>query len=615
MREGIETRITAEKLRSLVERLESFRSHPLGFRVAGTPAERAAAEWIAEEMRSAGLADVALEPVPVNAWEFRTAFVERDDGVRYECVSMGGVPPTPAGGVSGELVFVSRGGRRELAGLDVAGRIVLVDWRDDDLWPFQVGLELGLRGARALIVTSSAGGPYFQADGALGTFDGMWHAGAPPMVTMRKEDAAELRSRGGRVTVVLDATIDPDASGLNVVGFLPGRQRRQPILVGAHHDAWFSGSFDDAAGVAATLVLARAFVDAGVRPRHPIGFISHTAEEYGLADSRYDWCTGAWHQITHAHREWAGRAPFYLNIEGSGLPDPLDVDSPPELRSWVERLCRQAAEDGLLPHGYTLAEPNTLTEVWTFLAAGVPAINVSSFSTAWIQREYHTPLDTAERIDFEYLANLTRLYARFLLEADADPDSIVDLSARRAHLRASLAGLASTPGRARLERALGQAPARRTRSVFTSLARGLHGVDSNGTQCYPHEQAARDVTALESALEALGRGDRSEAALQASRVGLNRLCADLSEGAFRRELDRNDPRTGRLAWAAQGRQTRGPNLWLELASLNGEPGSRPPGPWIERSFRRHLDRARAELERRLELMASAAEGRRLELPR
>ncbi len=507
MREAVETRITADELRSIVERLESFRSHPLGFRVAGTAAEHAAAEWIAAEMRSIGLSDVVLESVPVDAWEFRGAYVERDDGIRYECASMGGVSPTPPEGITAELVAVTRGGRGELEGIDVAGRVVLVDWRDDDLWPFQFGLELGLRGAAALVVTCSTGGPYFQAGGALGTFDGMWHAEAPPMVTIRKEDAAELEARGGRVRVVLDAAIDPDAAGINVVGFLPGRQRRRPILVGGHHDAWFTGSFDDATGVAATLVLARAFVDGEIRPRHPIGFLSHTGEEYGLADCRYDWCIGAWHQITQTHREWAARAPFYLNIEGSGLREPLDVDAPPELAGWVTGVCRRAAQDGLLPYGFTLAEPNTLTEVWTFLAAGVPGVNVSSFSTAWIRQEYHTQFDTADRIDFEYLANLTRVYARFLLAADDDPDAILDYPARTNHLRRSLTTLAPTPGRARLETRLAGLEQASTRSAFTGLARGLHGVDANGTQCYPHEQAARDVSALEAALDALGSGD------------------------------------------------------------------------------------------------------------
>ena len=39
--------ISPEYLRHVVERLESFRSHPLGFRVAGTPEEREATAFIA----------------------------------------------------------------------------------------------------------------------------------------------------------------------------------------------------------------------------------------------------------------------------------------------------------------------------------------------------------------------------------------------------------------------------------------------------------------------------------------------------------------------------------------------------------------------------------------
>jgi len=58
--------IDAAYLRFVVERLESFGSHKLGFRVAGTPEEREATAFIAGEMRDAGLVDVVEEPVPVS---------------------------------------------------------------------------------------------------------------------------------------------------------------------------------------------------------------------------------------------------------------------------------------------------------------------------------------------------------------------------------------------------------------------------------------------------------------------------------------------------------------------------------------------------------------------
>src|SRR5580765_5180830 len=128
--------ISAEYLREVVERLESFGSHPLGFRVAGTPEERAAAAYVAGELRDAGLTDVVEEPVPVDAWRLEEAFVELAGGERLECASFGGVPETGGRGVRGELVPAGRGGRGQLDGLDVAGKVVLVDWEIEPLWPY-----------------------------------------------------------------------------------------------------------------------------------------------------------------------------------------------------------------------------------------------------------------------------------------------------------------------------------------------------------------------------------------------------------------------------------------------------------------------------------------------
>lgn len=600
---GVEAAIDPEYLRLVVERLEGFRSHPLGFRVAGTPEERAAVSFVAAELRDAGL-EVAQERVPVDAWRLTDAYVEAD-GRRFDCASFGGVPETPRGGLAGELVVAGRAGRRELDGLDVRGRVVLVDWRERGLWPYHVGLELGLRGAAALVVTSSAGGPYYQAPGALGTFDGLWHREGPPAVTIRKEDAAQLTA-GRPVRVVLDAPLTRGAEAANVVGLLRGRRRGAPLVVAGHHDGWFGGAFDDASGVAVTLALARAFAAAGVRPRRSIAFVSHTAEEYGIADSRYDWCYGAWYQVVVEHRDWGRRVPFYLNVEGSGSPDRFTVDAPPELAAWARRVCRRAARDGLLPYGFALGTPTTWTEVWPFLAAGVPGLNVSTFTSEYQRTDYHTQRDTADSVDFDYLARLTRICARFLAEAGERIDEVLDYGARARELRRSL-------GKHRLD--LAPLERARGRAAFTAVGRGFHGLDAQETAAYPHEQTTCDVALLEEALALLREERRPAAAQRLARVGLNRLCADLSEEAFALERGRRGRGAERATWGAQGDPDVGPNLWRELASLRGEPGARPPGTWIEQSVERHLARSRRELARRLDRMAAAASGRVFPLPR
>jgi Iap family predicted aminopeptidase len=582
-------KFSSEYLQHVVERLEGIGSHPLGFRVAGTPEEREAVDFVAREMRSLGLQDVTKEPVPVDAWRLREAFVELPDGARVEAASFGGVPETGGRGVSGELVRVGRGGRRRLDRLDVAGKIALVEWQVARLWPYHVGLELGLRGAKAMVLFAPEGGPFYQAKNALGTFDGIWHAEGPPCVTIRREDALKL---DGRVRVVLRAPREP-AKAANVTGYLDGQRRGAPTIVAGHHDGWFGAAFDDATGVAVTLELARAFVEARVKPRRAIAFVSHTAEEYGIAESAYDWCYGAWYQVVAEHRDWTTGSPFYLNVEGSGRRgDVFSIDVPPELRAWIRRHCRGAARDGLLPNGYALDRPNTWTEVWPFLAAGIPGINVSTFTTDFDRTEYHTQYDTSDKVDFDYLAKLTELCARLLLDEPA-----LDFAARDRELRKH--GLK-----------LPKVEPSDERRRFTAIGRGLYGIDAIDAPRYPHEQTASDVELLERAL-----ADLDNAAAPLSRVGLNWLCADLSHEAFRIERGRRGRRARRACWGVQGDADPGPDLWRELASLRGDPGARPPGPWLEQSLRRHLDRSRRELARRRERMAAAAAGRVFPLAR
>ena len=67
--------IDAAYLRHVVDRLASIGSSPLGFRATGTPEDRAVADFVAAEMRDMGLAEVAIEPVPVDGWRLLDASV------------------------------------------------------------------------------------------------------------------------------------------------------------------------------------------------------------------------------------------------------------------------------------------------------------------------------------------------------------------------------------------------------------------------------------------------------------------------------------------------------------------------------------------------------------
>ena len=206
-------------------------------------------------------------------------------------------------------------------------------------------------------------------------------------------------------------------------------------MVGAHHDGWFRAAFDNATGVAALLAIARALAAAGHRPRHRICFTSRTAEEYGLEDTPFDYCIGAWRQVSDTHPEWGASAPFHLCLEASGHPAlRLAIAAPPELAPWARRVGRAGRRAGWLPTSWRVVAPRTETEIWPLLVSGIPGVTVLTWEDAFMRTDYHTPRDTPAMVDFDLLARQTRFYAYLLLRADADPGGILDHGARAAEL-------------------------------------------------------------------------------------------------------------------------------------------------------------------------------------
>jgi transcriptional regulator with XRE-family HTH domain/Iap family predicted aminopeptidase len=600
--------IDAAQLREVVERLASVGSSPLGFRTTGTPEDREVAAYVAAQMRAIGLDGVAIEDVAVDGWRFEGAALAVA-GHRFEASSMGGVPPTPHAGIEAPLVDAGAAEPRRLDRLELAGTIALVDWRKAALPLCDIALELGLRGAAGVVANCPAGADYYQSDGVIGAFDGHWHDGAPPMVLIAKEDAAAVRATldGGarRARMTLRAQRLPGVRGANVVGSLPG-EAGGPIVVGAHHDGWFRAAFDNATGVAAMLGVARGLAAAGHRPRHRVCFTSRTAEEYGLQDSSFDWCIGAWRQVRDTHPEWGEQAPFHLCVEASGHPDlRLVLEAPVELAGWARAAGRAGRREGWLTSGCRVGPPVTGTEQWPLLVSGVPGVAAYTWEKSFARTDYHTPRDTPAIVDFDHLERLTRFYAYLLLRADADPDGILDHRARAEDVASAAARLG--PAGERLRVAAGAHAGAGGRAAFTRVGRALVAVDAGGSIAYPHQQAAKDVAGLQDALAALRAGDRRGAARALTKVGANAVAPLLSEATFARRARRLRPAAAGASWASASHLTASPELWAEIAALGSRAGAPVPGRWVERSLERHLERSRAELSRRVEAMAGALE--------
>ena len=521
------------------------------------------------------------------------------------------------------MLFVGEGGRADVRDLDLDGRIALFDWRGDQMyWPSLTAAELGraepsLPSARAFPADATT-----KAERSLRQLrrDGPRRIATARLPPERGRCRADRRLRGGaplRARLVIDAELTLGATAHNVIGVLPGRSHESPIVIGGHHDAWFSGAFDDATGVAATLAIAKALIDSGYEPNHTIVFTSHTAEEYGRADSQFDWLIGAWWQIAHQHPAWAHEAMLYLNIEGTGLHEPTAVDSPPELRRFARRVIRRARGDGLLPYGNVWDVPRTGTEQWPWAAAGVPSLGVADAAPRYMEAAYHTQHDSLELIDRQRLADAIRLYARLVIAADRDPSSLLDLAARSRHVRRAgrlplldACGVSTRRVRMALDRHEAAACRNVTyasaRAAFHATAVAVEGLNARDKQDIAHRQAAADLAALCEGERGLARGRRDRAAAAFERVGRNALASRLSERVFTHDAARHRPDHAGINWAGP-HVTPSPDLWAVLAALRDEPGARAAGGWIDTAIAAARERTLEEAQTRIDGVASGFE--------
>ncbi len=291
-----------------------------------------------------------------------------------------------------------------------------------------MAFEATHHGAAGIVVTTlESESTYGQGPNALSCHDGLYSPDWVPMISIQKEEAAKLITRleaGEKLTVTIksDITLDLDGTGYNVVGYLPGKhwntETDEFVIIGDHIDAWFEGAMDDNSGVAATLVLANAFKKSGYQPERTIIFVSHCAEEYGITDTYYDWCYGAWYHITYLHPEWAGRAVAFMCFECLALAGaPLTVDCVPEVYALINNVL--ARNRNLLPYGWeVIPTVTTWADHWTYSASGIPSIEAATWNDWLDQNIYHTQLDTISLIDFNYLEMLFKVFVDLALELD-----------------------------------------------------------------------------------------------------------------------------------------------------------------------------------------------------
>ena len=195
----------------------------------------------------------------------------------------------------------------------------------------------------------------------------------------------------------------------NILGFIPGENDAETIVIGAHydhlgirHDKIHYGADDNASGCAAVLEIARAFIDSKIKPKRNVVFAFFDAEETGKVGSKHYLSivdTPHWVEVHDP-------PVFMLNFDmvGRMRKNQLQISgfaTSPRLSDWVKQAKNATPHLEIKEHKVLALNSDDAT----FLAYGVPVLGLYS----GYHIDYHRPSDSWEKINFKGLLEITTL--------------------------------------------------------------------------------------------------------------------------------------------------------------------------------------------------------------
>lgn len=364
----------------------------IGPRVAGSPEERRAADYIAGLLRSYGY-DVELHSFPIEV------FVSRKVSVQVvapgqESLRAAALTGSAPGAAAAELFDAGLGQSADFPAGGIGGRIALVQRGQSTFG--DKARNAHAAGAAAVVIYDPAG------DIILGRLTGQ----VPPIPVVSIPGSEGLRLRdllkqgAVRLVVSFEGGME-QTTALNVIGRPPGK--RCGAVVGGHYDTVpdAPGGNDNASGTAAMLEAARVQALRG-NPEDAC-FIAFGAEELGLLGSQ------AFLERLSAEDRQAIR--FMINLDMVAVGDAWWLIGS---RALTERARAIAAGLGVA------AEPHELvgasSDHASFIDRRIPAVMLHR----WNDTLLHTPEDTADRVQPEALQTAVRLTIAFLAGLGTD---------------------------------------------------------------------------------------------------------------------------------------------------------------------------------------------------
>ncbi len=430
MQEAVIKNIDTDYSYQLAKRMEQFRSNEkLGYRPAGSRAEFLTGEMLKEEMQKLGLSEVCKNAVTVDGWEFKHAELtfETKDGKKHTAL-LGAYQTNfvTDGEQEFSLMYLGKGTEADYEGMDVTGKLVLVDINQRDEWWINYPVyQAHLKGAAAVIAVQCGG--YGEVDAkALNAQDIAGPEDAPAF-SISREDAKLLRKLldgEKELTVRLDADsrVKRDCTTYNISGCIPGKHPERMVLLSAHYDSYFSGFQDDNTAIAMMFGIAKTLIESGFKPNNTIVFCAMAAEEWGVVDSNFDWSTGAYEQIFTAHPEWVGKVIADLNFELPALAHGTRArirccyEYVHYIKEYLDRLPELTKA---YPEVTSVTAPiETWSDDFSMAIAGIPSMVNDFTGGSFMETHYHSQFDNDDFYDEAVYRLHHELFALLILALD-----------------------------------------------------------------------------------------------------------------------------------------------------------------------------------------------------
>jgi hypothetical protein len=443
-------------------------------RGSGTEGAERAARYIADRLRSIGLRPGGeggsfFQPFALST----TAAVGPGSALEIPGsparVLRLGLDWMPHGGslaeeVKGEVVFVGYGvaaaarGYDDWAGVDVRGKIVLaLDGAPahlPDLKPSRLEKVIAARrrGASALLIAgdslpaptvTEASVRLVSATITPPTADAILQPTGKTVAGLRQALANSQRPASFTTSVEVKVRVElqrEERRTANVIGILPGTDKAragEALVLGAHYDhlgrtdgAVHPGADDNASGTALVLGLAQTLAATGGLPRTLI-FVLFSGEETGLLGSAHY----ARHPVIPIDRTVA---MLNFDMVGRMRNQRLNVGGV-ESGNGLRAIVSESGKNGPL----TLVlhdSPYAPSDQTSFYTAGAPVL----FFSTELHDDYHTPRDTADKINGDGMADVASLALRIVdrLAGDARPAYVKLAPPSQPHVPAATKGAA-----------------------------------------------------------------------------------------------------------------------------------------------------------------------------